>query len=369
MNISFLDWSSHHEQFKAAWLRDAEMIYRSGVFLNGPYVARFENEFAQFCNPQSSTISAIGVANGLDALTLSLRSLNLKPQSEVLVPGNTFIATALAVLHAGLKPVLVPPCTGTYNIDVDKLDEYVTSHTRVIIAVHLYGRMCEMEKLLKWAGEKNITLIEDAAQAHGALYDGKRAGSFGDMACFSFYPGKNLGALGDAGAVVTSSKDRTKTIRSLQNYGSLTKYQHEEIGVNSRLDELQAAFLIHKLKFLNWQLEHRRKTAQYFIGELPQEIQLPRGDDNTYKSAWHLFVIRHSQRDRLISHLKSRGVQCLVHYPKSIDQHKAFRELNLSPCPVSNQLANEVLSLPIGPHITEAEVEYIVRQARDFFGK
>ncbi len=370
MNIPFLDWASHHRIFEKQWLKDAQEIYRSGIFLKGAYGAQFENHFCRYCESEEvSSLSAIGTGNGLDALYLSLRALDLPQGSEVIIPGNTYIATALAVIHAGLTPVLAPPSATDYNLDPAELDSCFSENTVAVLPVHLCGRVCDMDLINSWAKQKKIVVIEDAAHAHGAIYKGKKAGSFGDAAGFSFYPGKNLGALGDAGAVVTPSTTTAQKVRSMQDYGSLQKYEHEDIGINSRMDELQAAFLSHKLAHLDSQLEHRRHLAQVLIDELPDELVLPPPDDNDYQSAWHLFVIRHPQRERLSAYLASKGIQCMIHYPRSIDQHNALKTLKLAPCTVSRRLAGEILSLPIGPHVNQGKLEYIIKQVRAFFGR
>ncbi|MFP4013524.1 MAG: DegT/DnrJ/EryC1/StrS family aminotransferase [Chitinispirillaceae bacterium] len=367
--VPFLDWSSHHAEFREKWLEDVRRIYDSGVFLRGPHVAEFERRFAAYCSSAPKKLFATAVANGLDALFLSLKALEFRPGSEILIPGNTFIATALAVKNAGYNPVLVPPDVNTYNMDPNRLDDFLSERTCAVIPVHLYGRICSMPQIAAWAQKSNVAVIEDAAQAHGARLNGQMAGSFGLAAAFSFYPGKNLGALGDAGAVLTADAAFGEKIRRLGNYGSEKKYEHELQGQNSRMDEIQAAFLVHKLALLQKQLEHRRWIARVYSEQLPDELRLPPRDDDQYSSAWHLYVVRHPQRDRLLDFLDSRGVRCSIHYPRSIDLHQTFENCNLNRCPVSRQLSREVLSLPIGPHIEAPQLEYIVKQVRAFFGK
>lgn len=368
MQVPFLNWSTFHSRFKKAWLQDIGKIYDSGLFLRGPYTARFEEQFASYCSSSDTKLHAVGVSNGLDALTLILKAYDFECGSEVMIPGNTFIATALAVVNAGYKPVLVPPDRETYTLDTKRLDEFFSERTRAVVPVHLYGRTCNMSEISIWAKQKGIPVIEDAAQAHGALFREKKAGSFGAAAAFSFYPGKNLGALGDAGAVVTSDHELAEKIRCLSNYGSARKYEHEFQGQNARMDEVQASFLVHKLAYLDSQLELRRKISKVYISELPDEIHLPPEDDEQYSSAWHLFVIRHGHRDKLQQFLVSRGIECLVHYPCSIDQHNAFKHCGLNPCNTSRNLSEEILSLPIGPHVGSSQLEYIIRQVREFFG-
>lgn len=369
MQIPFLDWSSHHAEFKEEWLEDVGRIYDSGVFLRGPYVAEFESRFAAYCSSDQKKLHATAVANGLDALYLSMKALGFRPGSEILIPGNTFIATALAVTNAGYRPVLVPPDVNTYNMDVARLDDFVSDRTCAVVPVHLYGRLCSMPEIVAWARKRNVAVVEDAAQAHGASLRGLKAGNFGMAAAFSFYPGKNLGALGDAGAVMTSDTGLAEKIRRLGNYGSEKKYEHQLQGQNSRMDEIQASFLLHKLNLLQKQLEHRRWVARVYSDELPGELHLPPEDDDQYSSAWHLFVVRHPQRDKLLDFLASKGVQCSIHYPRSIDLHQAFENCSLNSCSISRRLSREVLSLPIGPHIGTAQLEYIIKQVRNFFGK
>ncbi len=351
MKTPFLDLKPTYEKLQDE-LDDAyRRVMRSGWYILGEEVKKFEDEFAAYCNVRH----CIGVGNGLDALFLSLRALDIGPQDEVIVPANTFIATWLAVSHTGAIPVPVEPDIKTYNINPHHIKNAVTSRTKAIIIVHLYGLPADMDALLEIADELNLFVIEDAAQAHGARYRGQRVGSFGHTAGFSFYPGKNLGALGDAGAVVTNEDAIADKIRKLRNYGSQNKYVHDLGGYNSRIDELQAAFLRIKLKYLDkWNRKRGIIATNYLklLSDMPN-LDLPCWP-KSMEPVWHQFVVRLAKRDRLKSMLKSSGIETLIHYPVPPHLSNAFSALKYQKgdFPITEQIASTILSLPIYPELT-----------------
>src|SRR5437588_6435994 len=340
MNVPFLDLRPQYlelkDQFNAAYRRVAE----SGQFILGPEVGSFESEFAAYCGAGH----CIGVGNGLDALHLIIRALDIGPGDEVLVPANTYIATWLAVSHAGATPVAIEPNERTYNIDSSRIEAAITKHTRAIIAVHLYGQPADMDPINEIASQYGLKVIEDAAQAHGARYKGKRAGALGDVAGFSFYPGKNLGAWGDAGAIVTNDDTLAQRVRVLSNYGSQVKYYNERKGFNSRLDEFQAAILRIKLAKLDEWNERRKKIAKEYLQMLEGscDLNLPYVPDWA-DPVWHQFVVRHPKRDSLQAHLSENGVGTLIHYPLPPHLQSAYAELRYQPrpVPISRNLADE----------------------------
>jgi dTDP-4-amino-4,6-dideoxygalactose transaminase len=287
------------------------------------------------------------VNSGLDALILSLYAFNFPHDSEVIVPSNTYIATILAIVHCGLKPVLVEPDIRTYNIDPAKIAERITEKTKAIVVVHLYGKSCEMDPILKIKEKYNLKLVEDCAQSHGAKYKGKLTGSFGDYGAFSFYPTKNLGALGDAGAVITNNEELAKSIKRLRNYGSDVRYYNEVVGYNSRLQEFQAAFLTVKLKYLDEITEHKRKLAMLYIEYLKEEFIKPKVELDYY-DVYHIFNIRHRQRDKLKNYLFKNGVKTEIHYPVPPHKQKAMKGIiEENNFPISEEIHNTTLSLPI----------------------
>jgi len=310
----------------------------------------------------------VGVGNGLDALHLALRALGVGQGDEVLVPSNTYIATWLAVSYAGAVPVPVEPDERTYNIDPEKLEAAITDRTRAIIPVHLYGQPADMDPILEVARKHNLWVLEDAAQAHGACYKGKRVGGLGDIAGWSFYPGKNLGAFGDGGAVTTNNDELADRVRVLRNYGSRTKYFNEVRGFNSRLDEIQAAVLRVKLKHLDEWNRRRRHIAELYRRELEGcDLILPYVPEWA-EPAYHLFVVRSGQRDALQQYLETQGIGTLIHYPVPPHLQQAYCEIGLAAgtLPISERIHQEVLSLPIGPHVTEAQVETVTRAVCEF---
>lgn len=358
--IPFLDLNKINSQQSHAIEMAIRRVVRSGRFILGNEVRAFENEFAAYCGVKHG----IGVANGLDAITLIFEAYKamgaIKEGDEVIVPANTFIATVLAVSRAKLTPVLVEPDIETYNIDPNKIEEKITTRTRAILPVHLYGQCAEMDPIRKIAKNYKLMVIEDAAQAHGALYRGQKSGGLGDAAGFSFYPGKNLGALGDGGAVTTNDDELARIIRALRNYGSEVKYVNLYQGINSRLDELQSAILREKLKTLDAGNEKRRQVARYYYENMQNHsILLPAVSSNA-RHVFHHFVIRTADRDRLQKYLKKNGVQSLIHYPIAPHKQDAYIEWHHFDLPITEKLHAEVLSLPISPVLTDNESKIIV---------
>ena len=317
-------------------------VLKSGWFILGKELEKFEKEFAQY----NQTQYCIGVASGLDALILSIEALNLEADSEIIVPSNTYIATILAILKNGLRPVLVEPNIETYNIDPQKIKNAITAKTRAILIVHLYGKPCDMDSIVNICKRENLKLLEDCAQAHGAKYKGKMVGNFGELGAFSFYPTKNLGALGDGGAVLTKNKVFNNNIRMLRNYGSDKKYYNEHIGINSRLDEIQAAFLNVKLKSLNIINSHKRNLAKLYIENLKADFILPTVTEDIYE-VYHIFNIRHERRDVLKKYLLNNNIKTDIHYPVPPHRQKALSFLSGEKFPISEEIHKTTLSLPI----------------------
>lgn len=345
--IPFLDLKGLNAQYRAELIEACTKVIDSGWYIQGNECKEFENEFAQYCG----TKFAIGVANGLDALILILRAYKemgiMKDGDEVIVPSNTYIASILAISQNDLVPVLVEPDIDTYLIDPTKIEEKITSKTKAILPVHLYGQTCEMDKINGIAKKYNLKVIEDSAQSHGAYYKDKRSGNLGDASGFSFYPGKNLGALGDGGAVTTNDEELANTIKALGNYGSHKKYENLYKGVNSRLDEMQAAMLRVKLRYLDNEVEKRREIANYYLENIKNDnIILPtvRVKDN---HVWHLFVIRTNKRNELQKYLLDNAIQTLIHYPIPPHKQNAYKEWTNKNYQISEQIHDEVLSLPI----------------------
>ena len=363
-HVSFLDLKQINLSYKKAIQSAMNNVLESGWYILGEHVKTFEKKFADYCQVKH----CIGVGNGLDALHLILRSLDVQKNDEVIVPSNTYIATWLAVTYAGAIPVPVEPDPITYNIDPERIEKAITSHTRAIIAVHLYGQPADMNPIKEIARHHGLYVIEDAAQAHGSLYNGKPAGSLGDAAGFSFYPGKNLGALGDAGAVTTHDDQIAKKVRLLRNYGSKIKYTNDILGVNSRLDELQAAILNVKLDYLTKENQMRHKWASYYTDHIIETKIIKPHVPEFMTPAWHLYVIRNSQRDQLQRMLNEKGIATLIHYPIPPHLSDAYHYLNFSKgsFPVTETLANEMLSIPMGPHLNETDVEYVCNCINSF---
>lgn len=360
--IPFLDLKKINTSIEASLLGCMQRVLRSGTYILGDEVEQFESRFASYCKVKH----CIGVSNGLEALTLALRALEIGAAHEVIVPSNTFIATWLAVSEVGAKIVPVEPDAFTYNLNTELVTSAITERTRAIIPVHLYGQTANIPELKRIIAGKNIRIIEDAAQAHGATCMGRPAGALGDAAAFSFYPGKNLGAIGDAGAVTTDDDAIADRIRVLRNYGSKEKYVHLVKGMNSRLDPLQAAILSEKLEVLdNW--NHRRQAIAAIYNESFRNLSslsLPVSLKD-YEHVWHLYVVRHPLRDDLRQQLSARGIQTLIHYPIPPHLQQAYSDSSWPSLPVAERLANEVLSLPMGPHLSEEDVAYVVKHVRE----
>jgi dTDP-4-amino-4,6-dideoxygalactose transaminase len=345
--IPFLDLKDINSRYRTELIEACKRVIDSGWYIQGDECRAFEAEFAEYCG----TKHAIGVANGLDALILIMRAYKemgiLSDGDEVIVPANTYIASILAISQNSLVPVLVEPDINTYLIDTTKIEEKITSKTKAILPVHLYGQTCKMDIINELAKKNNLKMIEDSAQSHGAYCGEKRSGNLGDASGFSFYPGKNLGALGDGGAVTTNDDELAQTIRTLGNYGSHKKYENLYKGINSRLDEMQAAMLRVKLKYLDEELDKRREIANYYLQNIKNNtIVLPRvrvKDDHV----WHLFVIRTTKRDELQQYLMENGIQIHIHYPIPPHKQNAYKERNNECYPISERIHREVLSLPI----------------------
>ena len=355
--IPFLDLGAAYRELKTEIDAAVQRVLDSGWYILGPEVEAFETEWASYCEASH----AVGLANGLDALILALRALDVGPGDEVIVPSNTYIATWLAVTAVGARPVPVEPDPATHNIDPALIAAAITPATKVILPVHLYGQPADMDPILAIARQHGIAVVEDAAQAHGARYKGKRIGTHGDIVCWSFYPGKNLGALGDGGAITTNRADLADKIQVLRNYGSRVKYVNEVQGVNSRLDPIQAAVLRVKLAHLDdWTERRRVLAAQYLAGLGDTNLILPHVPDWA-NPAWHLFVVRTTERETLQSRLTAAGIGTLIHYPIPPHMQAAYADMGIEPgaLPLARQLAGEVISLPIGPHLSPDDVQAI----------
>ena len=353
-------------KLNAPFFDDYEKAFKqtleSGWYILGNKVQAFETEFSAYCN----TKYCIGLANGLDALTLSLCAFDFEKGAEVIVPSNTYIATILSVIHNGLKPVLVEPDIATYNIDPAKIEEKITSKTRAIMVVHLYGKMCEMDSINAIAKKHNLKVIEDCAQAHGALYKNKKAGNWGDFGAFSFYPTKNLGAIADAGAMTTNDSDLAEKIKILRNYGSKTKYYNELVGFNSRLDEIQAAFLSVKLKKLDAINQHKINLAKLYLSGLKSDFIKPVVHPD-YIDVYHIFNIRHEKRDALKEYLLQNQVKTEIHYPVAPNKQKAMAGIiDNQITPISEKIHQTTLSLPISFYHTEKDILRVIEVMNKF---
>ena len=356
--IPFLDLKAPHVELRAEIDTAIARVLDSGWYILGPEVEAFESEFADFCQAGH----AIGVANGLDALHLALRAMDVGPGDEVIVPSNTYIATWLAVSQCGATPVPVEPDPATHNINPALIEAAITARTKVILPVHLYGQPADLDPILAIARRHGLRVLEDAAQAHGARYKGQRIGAHGDAVAWSFYPGKNLGALGDGGAVTTNDPALAERLRVLRNYGSRVKYVNEVQGWNSRLDPLQAAVLRVKLQHMDeWNARRSAIAQQYLDGLRDTGLVLPQVPEWA-QPAWHLFVIGHPQRDALQQRLTAAGIGSLIHYPIPPHRQDAYRELGFAAdaFPIANRLAGEVLSLPMGPQLAAESAARVI---------
>lgn len=358
MTIPFLDLGAAYRDLQPQIDAAVARVLASGWYILGPEVEAFEAEWAAYCG----AAHAVGLANGLDALTLALRALDIGPGDEVIVPSNTYIATWLAVSGVGATPVPVEPDPATHNMDPERIESALTPRTRALLPVHLYGQPADLDPILTIARRNGLRVIEDAAQAHGAAHRGRRIGAHGDIICWSFYPGKNLGAFGDAGAVTTDDADLAARVTLLRNYGSRQKYVNEEAGVNSRLDPLQAAVLRVKLEVLDdWTARRRAIAALYTEGLAGTGLILPHVPEWA-DPAWHLYVVRSLDRDGVQKHLTEAGIGTLIHYPIPPHMQQAYAWLGLAPeaLPLGRDLAAQVISLPIGPHLTLEQAARIV---------
>ena len=357
--IPFLDLKAPYLELKAELDEAIQRAVSSGWFIGGPEVDQFEADYAAYCEVDH----AVGVANGLDALHLALRAMGVGAGDEVIVPSNTYIATWLAVTQCGATPVPVEPDEATYNIDPTLIEAAITSETKVILPVHLYGQPADLGPILEIARKHGLWVLEDGAQAHGALYEGKRLGGHGDAVAWSFYPSKNLGAMGDAGAVTTNDPDLADRIKVLRNYGSRVKYVNEEQGFNSRLDPIQAAILRVKLKYLDeWNNRRRVIATQYLKGLAESGLILPTVPDWA-DPVWHLYVVRHANREGFQKQLESQGVSTSIHYPIPPHLQGAFKDMGFKKgdFPIAERIHDEIISLPISPSLTAQEAEQVVR--------
>jgi len=364
--IKFLNLKEINQRYETAFQQKFMQFIDSGYYIRGNEVKNFEQGFAQYCGVNH----AVGVGNGLDAIRLIFEAYKilgkLHISDEVLVPANTYIASILAISQAGLTPVLVEPNIETYNIDPQQIKNKINSKTKAILAVHLYGQVANMHALQKIAEENNLLLIEDAAQAHGAVYQNKKTGSLGDAAAFSFYPTKNLGALGDAGAVTTQNQALAEIVLQLSNYGQAQKYVSQHKGINTRLDEIQAAFLNIKLAFLDEINQKRKDIAKIYLENIQnKKIVLPQPTD-MQSHVFHQFVIRAKQRDLLKKHLFDNEIDSIIHYPIPPHQQAAYKEWNNLSYPITEKIHQEIISIPIRENLTDSEIFYIIEQINRF---
>lgn len=367
MEVPFLELKPTYDELKDEIDSAVSAVLGGGWYLLGEELQGFEKEYATYCDARY----CIGVANGLEALRLSLLAVGVGPGDEVIVPSNTYIATWLAVTHCGATPVPVEPDLETYNIDPQRIEAAITPRTKAIVPVHLYGQSADMDVILEIANRRGLFVIEDAAQAHGAMYKERRVGALGTLTAWSFYPGKNLGAFGDAGAVTTNDSELAERLRALRNYGSTKKYVNDLIGFNSRMDELQAAVLRVKLRYLdNWNERRESMANLYLAGLKGTRVELPHVP-NWARPVWHVFVVRDSDRDRLQCELREAGIGTLIHYPIPPHMQQAYRGATFAQegyFPISERIHKEALSLPIGPHIKQEQVEYVIGRIRDISG-
>lgn len=364
MVVQFVDLKPLEKELEKELKSAFERVLATSMYVKGEENDCFEKAFASY----NGVKYCVGTSNGLDSLILALKALNIKEGDEVLVPSNTYIATALAVTYVGANPIFVEPDITTFNIDPNKIEEKITKKTKAIMPVHLYGQPCDMDPILKLASDYNLYVIEDCAQAHGATYKGKKIGTFGNVAGFSFYPGKNLGALGDAGAVITNNKKIADAIRAMGNYGSDYKYHHILKGSNNRLDELQAAFLSAKIPSLDKVNNERRKIAKRYLTEIKNEmIILPYVPDYA-NPVWHVFGVRCNERDRLEKYLNEKGIMTNKHYPIPMHLQKCYADMNIKKgeLPIAEEISATELSLPMYYGMSDKEIAYVIEMINDF---
>lgn len=364
--IKFLDLKKINSQFEKELKEASSRVIDSGWYLLGKELENFERDYASFCKVKY----CLGVANGLDALRLIFKAYIemgvMQKGDEIIVPANTYIASVLAITDNGLKPIFVEPNEETFNLDSSRLDNALSKNTKAILTVHLYGQISVDENMINFCSKNNLKLIEDAAQSHGAKWSKKVSGGIGNASGHSFYPGKNLGALGDGGAVTTNDKQLYKVIKALRNYGSFKKYENIYQGLNSRLDEIQAAFLSVKLKYIEHDIKNRRIVANYYLKNIVNKnIILPKVLKEE-QHVWHLFVIKTKKRDKLIQYLEKNGVQTLIHYPICPNKQLAFKKYNKMNFKITNSMQNQVLSLPIGPLFNEVNLIKICKIINEF---
>ena len=360
--VPFADFQPLHNKIEEEIMKQFQEVYRSNWFINGKKVTEFEEAFADYCNSKY----CIGCGNGLEAIELILKGFDIGENDEVIVCAHTFIASALAISKAGATPVLVDATSDYYLIDTDKIEEKITDKTKAIIAVQLYGQACDMDKINAIAKKYDLKVIEDAAQAHGSLYNNAKVGSLADAAAFSFYPGKNLGALGDAGCVVTNDEYLAKKVREYANYGSIEKYHHNVKGTNSRLDEMQAAFLQVKLQYLDETNQFRRQVAEQYLQKIHnKEIILPQVA-STNEHVWHIFAVRTQERELLQNYLAENGINTVIHYPIPIHRQLAYQEMSQEFYPNAEEIANTVLSLPMYYGMNQEDIEYVINTINQY---
>lgn len=366
MNIPFVSFEPMHQEINSELLKKFQEVLTKNSFIQGTEVKQFEEEFAAFCGAKY----CVGCGNGLDALYLILRGYEIGAGDEVIIPSNTYIATALAVTYSGAIPVFVEPELDSYNIDPKRIENAITKNTKAIIAVHLYGQTADMDPINDLAEKYNLKVIEDAAQSHGALYKGKMAGNLGNAAGFSFYPGKNLGALGDAGAVVTNNEELANKIRAIANYGSDHKYHHLYKGTNSRLDEVQAAFLRIKLKNLKKWNENRKLIAKKYLKGIDNELIVKPCVADYSDPVWHLFVLRSTKRDSFVQYLNANGIGTTIHYPIPMYAQGAYADLEIieGTLPLAEKICSEVVSIPMWYGMKDAEISYVIEKTNGWKG-
>lgn len=360
--IKFLDLEKINNRFRSEIDDRIKNILDKGWYLQGEENEIFARNFAKFCG----TKYCIGVANGLDAINLIIRAYGFKEGDEIIVPSNTYIATILAISENGCTPVLVEPDINTYNINPDLIEEKITSKTKAIIVVHLYGQAVQMDKVWEIAKKYNLKVIEDSAQAHGAVYKNKKVGNLSDASAFSFYPGKNLGCMGDGGCVTTNDEELFKKVKAIANYGSDRKYHHIYKGVNSRLDEIQAAVLDVKLKYLDEDNKKRREISKYYRENISNpKIILPKTyDENSH--VWHVFAVRTENRDEFQKYLTDNGIQTIIHYPTPPHKQEAYKEWSNLSYPISEEIHRTIISIPISPVMTNDEIEKVVEVVNEY---
>ncbi len=360
--IKFLDLEKINNRFRAEIDARIKNILDKGWYLQGDENENFATKFAKYCG----TRFALGVGNGLDALRLIIKAYGFGKGDEIIVPANTYIATILAITDNGCTPILVEPDINTYNINPDLIEEKITSKTKAIMVVHLYGQAVQMQKIWDLAKKYNLKVFEDAAQAHGAMYQGRRTGNLSDAAAFSFYPGKNLGCMGDGGAVTTNDEEIYNKIKALANYGSDRKYHHIYKGLNSRLDEIQAAMLNVKLQHLDDDNNRRREIAKYYRENIiSSKIILPQVYDEK-ATVWHIFAVRTKERDKFQQYLSGKGIQTIIHYPTPPHKQEAYKEWSDLSLPVTEEIHNTIISLPMSPVMTDEEIKKVVEVVNEW---